>query len=85
MSYPSPYSALISRITDRERITVQRLGKIIAIDHNSLGEWKAGRRRPSKSAITLLKLIDRHGLNALFGGELTQPIEPQANDRLKIT
>lgn len=76
---------LVASICRREGLTPYRLSQAIGVHNVVVGNWHMGRRKPSKSAIILLKLIDRHGLNALFSGELSQPVEPQQNDRLKIT
>ena len=77
--------SLVKEICRKEGVSPYRLSQAIGVHNVVLGNWRMGRRKPSKAAVILLKLIERHGLNALFSGELSQPVEPQQNDRLKIT
>lgn len=76
---------LIREICANERITRYRLAEVLGTTHTSMANWWTGRRHPTRATLTLLKIIHRHGLKLILTGDLTQPVEPQANDRLKIT
>ena len=77
--------SIVKEICRKEGVSPYRLSQAIGVHNVVLGNWRMGRRKPSKAAFILLKLIERHGLNALFSGELSQPVEPQQKDSLKIT
>lgn len=76
---------LIQEICANERITRYRLAEVIGTTPTSLTRWCYGYRKPHGTAKILLKAIHRHGLKLFLAGESSQPIEPQQNDRLKIT
>ena len=77
--------SIIRDICRREGITRYRLALMLGIRDASLSEWYNGKKMPTKATQTLLKAVQRLGATAVLSGELSQPIEPQANDRLKIT
>ena len=77
--------SIIRDICRREGITRYRLALMLGIRDASLSEWYSGRKTPTKATQTLLKAVQRLGAKAILSGELSQPVDTQATDRLKIT
>ena len=80
-----PHQELIARICRNERISPYRLSIALGVHNVVVSSWTRGAKTPSKPAMILLKLVDKHGLKFLFGGESTQPIDNQDNASRKIT
>lgn len=76
---------IIKDICRRDGISRYRLAKVMGVTDVSVTNWYTGRRTPNKGTKTLLKLLQRYGTSLLLSGELSQPVDSQQNDRLKIT
>ena len=46
--------------------------------------WRHGKRRPSKAVALILRLVELHGVNALFHGELAQTPSKLAQDSAQV-
>ena len=61
------HSEDIQKLRERERISQAVLAACLNISVSTVQKWEGGSKKPSGLALTLLNLIERKGLDALFG------------------
>jgi hypothetical protein len=71
---------MVADILKRESVSCRRLGRSLGVHPTTVHYWKHG-QNPSPLAKIILKLIHRHGLNAVLSGDLTQSVENQGKDK----
>lgn len=77
--HPFRYLACLG-MAYREADTLGRLAKAIGVTSGAASHWRTGRRRMSKAVLLLYRLVQIHGFDALFHGELATPPNKPAQD-----
>lgn len=74
---------MVSEILSNEGISCRRLARCLGMHDTTIGRWRSGIRKPSPMAKIVLRLIERHGLNAVLSGDLTQSVDTQGKDAMQ--
>lgn len=57
-----------------------QLAKVCGYNGSMPSLWRSGKRRPTKAFVFLMRLAERHGINAILSGELAQLPDNLARD-----